>query len=200
VLDLSAAGRGCTLGNGYRDRIAISRLRVLGSPLRSGRVVTNTPDDDDRVRGSEPLSEPAPMIRRALLIAVAAVTMSAAAAMAFTPALARASRSWTRDILRTTFGRTIAPASLGGEHPGHGALPGQGEMVEGAFCPIRPPEAEQTPLISGSSATRMSTDAAPGREIDSPSRSMEDSLLPAAPEICRASPATTPQMQSTDRR
>ena len=137
------------------------------------------------------------MIRRALLIAVAAVTLSAAAAMAFTPAFARAGRSWSHGILRTTFGRTLEPRSVAG-HPKRGALANHDNVAQGAFCPIRPPVVEQTALIPEVSGARMSTEAGTAAEIDSSSLPAGESLLPPAPAICRASPAAPP-MQSTDR-
>jgi hypothetical protein len=138
------------------------------------------------------------MIRRAFLIAVAAVALSAAAAMAFTPAFARASRSWSYSILRTTFGRTLEPRSVGG-HPKRGALLNQEDTVQGVFCPMRPPVAEQSALVPEVSSPQMSIDGAPSVEIDSSSLAAAESLLPPTPAICRASPVAPP-MQSIDRR
>lgn len=138
------------------------------------------------------------MIRRALLIAAAAVALSAAGAMAFTPAFARASRSWSRGILRTAFGITLVPRSVSGAHPTNGGLLQQDDSVEGTFCPVRPPLAEQATLVPEASDAQMS--AAPGAAaaLDSSTLDAGESLPAPAPAICRASPATLP-MQSGDR-
>jgi hypothetical protein len=138
------------------------------------------------------------MIRRALLIATAAVALSAAAAMGFTPALARAGRVWTRGI-RTAFGITPVPRSVGGAHATNGALLQQDDEVQGAFCPIRPPADEPAALLPDSAGTQMSTDPRARTPIDTSTVAPGESLLPAAPALCRPSSATPP-MQSTDRR
>jgi hypothetical protein len=138
------------------------------------------------------------MIRRALLIAAAAVALSAAGAMAFTPALARAGRSWSRGILRTTFGLALEPPSLGGPNASNSALLQQDDAVQGTFCPVRPPVEPSaiTPLASG---PQMSTDPGTGAANNSSSLAVGEPLLPPAPALCRAG-TTTPPMQSTDRR
>jgi hypothetical protein len=186
------------IGKWPSRQVATRRPRVPGGCPTPGPLVTNTPDDDGRVRGSEPLSERTPMIRRAFLIAVAAVTMSAAAAMAFTPAFARASRSWTHGILRTTFGRTHELRSVGGGRSKSGALANQDTTVQGTFCPVRPPVTEQSAAIPIALGAQMSTDTRAGAAVDSSSLPAEESLLPPAPAICRAG-SDTPPMQSTDR-
>jgi hypothetical protein len=138
------------------------------------------------------------MIRRALLIAAAAVALSAAGAMAFTPAFARAGRSWSRGILQNTFGFTLARQSVNGAHASNDALLQQDDAVQGTFCPVRPP-VETSALIPPPSGAQMSTDSGAAVPIDSSSHAGGEPLLPPVPALCRAS-TTTPPMQSTDRR
>ena len=173
--------------------------RAVASTTGTGHPVTSTRDDDRWVCRSAPLSERRPMIRRALLIAAAAVALSAAAAMAFTPGLARAGRSWSRGLLQTAFGVTLAPRSVSGGHTANEALLKHGDSVQGTFCPIRPPAAEQTALLPETSGARMSTDRGSSAILDSSTLQAGDSLPAPAPAICRASPAATPPMQSSDR-
>ena len=137
------------------------------------------------------------MIRRALLIAAAAVALSAAAAMGFTPALARAGRVWTRGI-RTAFGITPVPRPVGGAHVTTGGLPQQDDEVQGAFCPVRPPADEPTALIPEPSGAQMSSNPHASAAIDSSTLVEGASLLPA-PALCPAGSATQP-MRSGDRR
>lgn len=139
------------------------------------------------------------MIRRALLIAAAAVALSAAGALAFTPAFARAGRSWGRGILRTAFGITLVPRSVAGTHATNSALLPQDDRVQGTFCPIRPPVDESTALIPESSSAQISADPGASATIEASTPAAEDSLLAPALAICRASPAA-PRMQSGDRR
>jgi hypothetical protein len=136
------------------------------------------------------------MIRRALLIAAAAVALSAAGAMAFTPAFARAGRSWSRGILQNTFGFTLARQSVDGAHVSN-ALLKQDDAVQGTFCPVRPP-VEPNALMPPPSGAQMSTDSGAVAGIDSSSHAVGQPLIPPAPALCRAS-TTTPPMQSTDR-
>lgn len=138
------------------------------------------------------------MIKRALLIAAAAVALSAAGAMAFTPAFARAGRSWSRGILRTAFGITLVPRSVSSAHATNGALLQQDDSVQGAFCPIRPPAAEQTALVPETTGAQMSADPGATAAIDTSTLEAGESLPAPAPALCRASPARPP-MQNGDR-
>jgi hypothetical protein len=132
------------------------------------------------------------MIRRALLIAAAAVALSAAGAMAFTPSVARAGRSWSLGILRTTFGLTLDPRSTSAARATNGSLLQQDDAVQGSFCPVRPPVHEPTPLIPEASGAQMSTDPQASAAIDSSTLSEGESLLPPSSALCRAGSVTPP--------
>ena len=138
------------------------------------------------------------MIRRALLIVAAALALSAAGAMAFTPTAARAGRSWTEGILRTAFGVTPDPRSATGAHATNGSLLQQDDAVQGSFCPVRPPADEATALIPEGSGAQMSSDPNASAVLDSSTLVEGQSLLPS-PALCRPGSATQP-MQSTDAR
>jgi hypothetical protein len=132
------------------------------------------------------------MIRRALLLAATAVALSAAGAMAFTPAFARAGRSWSRGILQNTFGFTRARQSVNGAHASNDALLQQDDAVQGSFCPVRPPVNEPTPLIPEASGAQMSTDPQASAAIDSSTLSEGEWLLPPSSALCRAGSVTPP--------
>ena len=134
------------------------------------------------------------MIRRALLIAGGAVALSAAGAMAFTPGLARASRSWSRGILQSAFGVTVDPRALGRSRATGGTLQ-PNDVAQGAFCPVRPTAAKQTALSPANPEARMSTDPRAYATVDS-SATAAESLLTPAPAICRPQPEAAPA-QST---
>lgn len=139
------------------------------------------------------------MIRRALLIVAAALALSAAGAMAFTPAAARAGRSWTRGILRTTFGVTLDPRSANGAHATNESLLKQDDEVQGTFCPIRPPVDEPAALLPDAAGAQMSADPRAHAANDSSPVAPGEPLLPPAPALCRANSSTQP-MQSGDSR
>ena len=63
-----------------------ARSRVVAPTAGRGPPTASTFDDDRWVRGSQVASQHRPMIRRALLIVATALALSAAGAMAFTPA------------------------------------------------------------------------------------------------------------------
>jgi hypothetical protein len=140
------------------------------------------------------LFEVRPVIRRALLIAGCAIALSAAGAMAFTPGLARASRSWSRDILRSAFGVTVDPRARK-RLQANGAGLQANDVAQGAFCPVRPPGSEQTALIPANSEAQMTTDPRTHADVDS-SAIVAESLLTPTPAICRPEPDTTPAQSS----
>lgn len=137
------------------------------------------------------------MIRRALLIVASALALSAAGAMAFTPAAARAGRSWTRGI-RTAFGITPVPRLAGGAHATDGLLQHDDE-VAGAFCPIRPPADEAAALVPDSVGAQMSTDPRARAPIDSSTLAPGESLLTLPPALCRPGSATQPMQSGNGR-
>ena len=129
------------------------------------------------------------MIRRAFLIAAGAVTLSGAVAMAFTPGLVQASRSWGQGILQSTFGFTADPGARGVSLLSGRALR-QKDDVQGAFCSVRSAGIKRPVLLPENSEAHMSVDPGAPSTVDSSAIAAE-SLLTPAPAICRPKPDTT---------
>jgi hypothetical protein len=127
-----------------------------------------------------------PMLRRALVVTMIAVALSAVGALAFAPNFARASHVWS--LAGVWSGRAFTPVPVPRDSSAASHDPSlENEAVPGTYCPIRP----RVPNMSAATPSdqRMSTDPALSSSASTPLPGKTD--LIAAPAMCNVAPTDT---------
>ena len=131
------------------------------------------------------------MLRRALVLTVVAVAVSAAGALAFSPSFVHVSRALSRSGIWFTRGFTPAPAARDSQSTAGEALLQNGDGVPGTYCPI-PPRNSLTPIAAPDRST--SSDAEMSTSASTASAGKTDLLaVPPAASCPVPTPATTPK-------
>src|SRR5437762_14135811 len=99
------------------------------------------------------------MLRRALVLTLITVALSAAGALAFSPSFVHVSRALSRGGIWFTRGFTPVPAARDSQSTAGDALLQNGVGVPGTYCPILPRNSVAAPDRSTSTDPQMSTAA-----------------------------------------
>jgi hypothetical protein len=131
------------------------------------------------------------MLRRALVLTVVAVALSAAGALAFAPSFAHVSRALSRGGIWFTRGFTPVPAARDSQSTAGDGFLQNGAGVPGTYCPI-PPRNAMTSIASPSASNDPQMSSS-----DSAASSGKIELLAAPPAAsCPVPPPATPAPKS----